>query len=175
MELEATIKNRRSVRSYTDEPVSDEALVKVLEAGRLAPSANNRQPWHFIVVKDPHKRKILSEGKYAKFLTSCPVVIVGCGDKVKSEKWHAIDTTIALENMVLQATSQGLGTCWIGSFNGEDVRKALNVPDNFSVIAMLAVGHPKDTPVRDAILGRSSRRALDEIVSWEEFGKPKTA
>jgi len=171
MELNEAIRIRRSVRSYTDEPVSDEILARVLDAGRLAPSANNRQPWHFIVVKDPETRKTLSEGKYAKFLTACPVVIVGCGDKVRSERWFAIDTTIALENMVLQATTEGLGTCWIGSFSGESVKKALNVPDNYEIVAMLAMGHPKDSPLRDAILGRSSRKNLGEIVSWEAFGK----
>ena len=171
MEIIKTIKNRRSVRSYSDKPISDKALARVLEAGRLAPSANNRQPWHFVVVKDPEKRKTLSEGRYAKFLTRCPVVIVGCGDRVKSEKWHVIDTTIALENMVLQATSEGLGTCWIGSFNGEDVRRLLSIPDNFAVIAMLAVGHPKDGPIRSAPVSRSQRRSSEEIVSWEEFGR----
>ncbi len=173
MEVDDAIRNRRSVRAYADEPVSDEILAKILEAGRVSPSANNRQPWHFIVVKDQEKRKVLSEGKYAKFLTATPVVIVGCGDKVRSEKWRTVDTTIALENMVLQATSEGLGTCWIGSFDGESVRRLLQIPDNLEVVAMLAVGHPKGLRIRDMVIGRS-RKNLGEIVSWEEFGKPKS-
>ncbi len=174
MEVIQAIKNRRSVRSYTEDPVSEEALAQILEAGRLAPSANNRQPWHFIIVKDPSMRKTLSEGMYAKFLKDCPLVIVGCGDRARSEKWFAIDTTIALENMVLKATEEGLGTCWIGSFSNDSVKKALSIPDNYEVVAMLAVGHPKGTPLKDAILGRSSRKNLNEVVSWESFGMQKS-
>ena len=174
MEVSEAIRERRSVRSYRDEDVPEEALATVLEAGRLAPSANNRQPWHFVVVKDAAKREVLSKGRYAKFLVKCPVVIVGCGDKVRSEKWFTVDLSIALENMVLQATSEGLGTCWIGSFSSESVRKLLKIPDNYDVVAMLALGYPKDSPVKDALFGRSSRKSIEEIISWEEFGKPKS-
>ncbi len=172
MDVSDAIRTRRSVRSYSDEPVSDEALARILEAGRASPSANNRQPWHFIVVKDQGRRTVLSEGRYAKFLKDTPVVIVGCGDKVRSEKWYVIDTTIALENMVIQATSEGLGTCWIGSFSGESVKKLLNVPDNFEVVAMLALGHPKGFSIKDALVGRT-RKESTEIVSWEEFGNSR--
>ncbi len=174
MEVSEAIKERRSVRSFREEQVPEEILAKVIEAGRLAPSANNRQPWHFIVVKDSVKREVLSEGKYAKFLTKCPVVIVGCGDKVRSEKWYAVDLAISLENMVIEATSEGLGTCWIGSFSNDSVKNLLKIPENFDVVAMLALGYPKDTPVKDALLGRSSRKRAEEIISWEEFGRPKT-
>lgn len=174
MEVSDAIRERRSVRSFRDQLVPDEILGKVLEAGRLAPSASNRQPWHFIVVKDAVKREALSEGRYAKFLAKCPVVIVGCGDRVRSEKWFPVDLAIALENMVLEATSEGLGTCWIGSFSGESVKKVLKIPEEFEVVAMLAVGYPKDTPVKDALVGRSTRKNIEEITSWEEFGKPRT-
>jgi len=163
MEVSEAIRARRSVRSFRDDPVPDAVLDKVLEAGRVAPSASNRQPWHFIVVKDPARRKALSEGRHAKFLKNCPVVIVGCGDKMRAEEWFMVDVTIALENMVIEATSEGLGTCWIGSFSGKSVRRLLKIPDNFEVVAMLAVGYPKE----------ASRKTIEEITSWEEFGKPK--
>ncbi len=99
---------------------------------------------------------------------------MGCGDKVRSEKWYAVDLAISLENMVIEATSEGLGTCWIGSFSNESVKNLLKIPENFDVVAMLALGYPKDTPVKDALLGRSSRKRAEEITSWEEFGRPRT-
>jgi len=174
MEVSQAIRVRRSVRSFSEDEVPDEILSRMLEAGRLAPSASNRQPWHFIVVKDAAKRSVLSQGRYAKFLTQCPVVIVGCGDKIRSEKWYKVDLAISLQNMVLEATSAGIGTCWIGSFDGTEVRELLKIPINFEVVAMLAVGYPKDGSLRDAILGRSSRSGMEQIVSWEEFGTQRS-
>lgn len=158
------IKKRRSVRKYLDRPVPDEALLRVLEAGRIAPSAMNYQPWHFIVVTDPEARKMVAGGRYAKFLQDCPVVIVGLGDKKKSPEWHAVDVTIALQNMVTQATAEGLGTCWIGSFYEEQVKKALEVPEQYSVVAMIALGYPKDAPD-----GERRTKAMDEITSRDRF------
>ncbi len=149
-------------------------MKRILEAGRLSPSAVNHQPWHFIVVTDPEKRNGLTDGPYAKFLTEPPVVIVGLADKVKSPKWHVVDTTIALQTMVLAATAEGLGTCWIGSFYEDRVRKLLNVPDNFAIVAMLSVGYPRE---KDDGVNRpprvKNRKSLAEITSYEEFGKTK--
>jgi len=174
MEVSEAIRVRRSVRSFSDEPVPSDALAKVLEAGRISPSASNKQPWHFIVVTDEGRRRGLSEGRYAKFLTQCPAVIVGCGDRVRAEKWYKVDVTIALQTMVLQATSEGLGTCWIGSFDGPSVRSLLKIPDNYEVVAMLAVGYPKGFSLKDKLTQSTSRMPMEEIVSWEEFGKPKS-
>jgi nitroreductase len=87
MDVFEAVQNRTSVRAYTDEPVPKDKLERILEAGRLAPSARNTQPWHFIVVTDKEKRKILSKGRYAKFLTQSPVVIVALGDKEASADW----------------------------------------------------------------------------------------
>lgn len=166
--LEA-IKARRSVRSYDSRPVPEDVLATVLEAGRIAPSANNYQPWHFIVVTDPAKRKGLSEGRWAGFLTESPVVIVGCGNKKKSPEWFAVDTTIALQTMVLAATNEGLGTCWIGSFYPDRVAKLLNVPDDFEVVAMLALGYPKDEKdLEPRPVGRR-RKPSEDIISYEQF------
>ena len=170
MEVSEAIRTRRSVRAYDSKPVPDDLITRVLEAGRIAPSASNYQPWHFIVVKDAAKRQVLSEGKYAKFLTESPVVIVGCGDKKTSPKWYVVDTTIALEQMVIAATAEGLGTCWIGSFDEDSVREALSIPERFAVVAMLAVGYPKQKP-GTAIPPTRTRNVkdLDKIVSYEEF------
>ena len=100
----------------------------ILEAGRLAPSAGNIQPWHFIVVRDVEKRKRLSKARWAKFLAEAPVVIVGCGDQRASPRWFHVGVAIAMQNMVLATTGEGLGTCWVGSFN-EEVRELLKIPE----------------------------------------------
>jgi nitroreductase len=144
MDVIEAIMRRRSVRKYDPRPVAEDVLARVLEAGRLAPSASNIQPWHFIVVKDQALREKLTDGRWAKFLKDSPVVIVGCGDTKASPEWHVVDTTIALTHMVLAATAEGLGTCWIGSFFEDKVKEALDIPGHMTVVAMLAVGYPAD-------------------------------
>jgi nitroreductase len=172
METLDAIQMRRSVRAYDPRPVPEEVLEKVLEAGRIAPSASNRQPWHFIVVTDPEKRKALSGGPYAKFLVDTPAVIVGCGDVKTSPEWHDVDVTIALTQMVLAATAEGLGTCWIGSLYEDKVKKALNIPERYKVVAMLAVGFPRDKMDLKASLPKArNRKPMKEIVSREEYGR----
>jgi len=171
MDVIDAMKARRSVRAYEPKQIPDEVLSSILEAGRLAPSASNSQPWHFIIVKDSEKRRVLSEGRYAHFLTQSPVVIVGCGDTKKSPKWCVVDVTIALQQMVLAATNEGLGTCWIGSFDEDSVRKCLGVPGDWKIVAMLAVGYAENKLDLRALLGRSkNRKPLEEISSTDEFG-----
>ena len=144
MDVFEAIQERRSIRNYQDKPVEREKLERILEAGRLAPSAKNVEPWHFIAVTDAQKRKALSGGTWAKFLSQSPLVIVACGDKKASPDWYAIDVALAVENMVLTAVSEGLGTCCVGSFSEKDVKALLKVPENFEVLVMLAVGYPSD-------------------------------
>jgi nitroreductase len=173
MEVFEAIRKRHSVRSYLPDEVSSEKLEKILEAARLAPSAGNIQPWHFIVVTDQQKRKRLSKGRYAKFLVESPVVLVGCGDKKASPNWHTVDTAIAMQNMVLTATSEGLATCWIGSFYENQVKKLLSIPERFRVIALLAVGYRREKlELASKVLHFFRRKKnLQKIVSVEEFGK----
>jgi nitroreductase len=141
MDAFEAIQKRRSVRSYESTPVPKETMAKLLEAARIVPSANNTQPWHFIVVTSSEKRKELSKGTYAKFLANVPVVIVACGDMQVSSDWYAVDTSLGLENMILAATGEGLGTCCVSSFDEGQVKKLLGIPENFGVIALLAVGY----------------------------------
>jgi nitroreductase len=170
--FEAT-QQRRSIRNYQDKPVEREKLERILEAGRLAPSAKNLEPWHFIAVTDPGKRKGLSGGTWAKFLTQSPLVIVACGDKKASPDWYAIDVALAVENMVLVATSLGLGTCCVGSFNEKDVKTALKIPENFEVLVMLAVGYPGNhMDLSSKLLNIvRKRKSLSDVASEEEYGK----
>lgn len=104
------------------------------------------------------------------------MVIVGCGDKESAPKWYTVDTTITLENMVIAATGEGIGTCWIGSFDERKVKDLLKIPDGYSVVALLALGYPKeklDLTRLDTHLVRHKKK-LEEITSSEEFGRPLT-
>ena len=173
MDVFEAVQERRSIRAYQDKPVPREKLERILEAARLAPSARNAEPWHFIAVTDAEKRKALSRGIYAKFLVQAPLVIVACGDKKASPDWYAIDVALAVENMVLTATSEGLGTCCVGSFSEKDVKAIVNVPENFEVLLLLAVGYAKekvDLSSKFLQLMRK-RKILSEVASEEEFGK----
>ena len=174
MDVFEAVQQRKSIRSYQDKPIAHETLERILEAARLSPSAVNRQPWHFIVVTEKAKRKALSRGAFAKFLIQAPVVIVACGDKKASPDWYAVDTSLAVENMVLTAVNEALGTCCVGSFNDADVKMVLNIPNNFEVLVMIAVGYPKEkVDISSKLLGMvRKRKNLSEVVSEEEFGKP---
>jgi len=174
MDVFEAIQERRSIRAYQDMPVPSEKLEKILEAARLAPSARYAEPWHFIAVTDKETRKILSKGRYAKFCAEAPLVIVACGDKKASPDWYAVDVSLAVENMVLTAQSEGLGTCCVGSFDEAEVKQTVKVPDNYEVIVMLAVGYPRgklDVGSKLLHLARP-RKSLSDVVSEEAFGKP---
>jgi nitroreductase len=168
------IQERRSIRSYIDKPIEREKMEKILEAARLAPSARNTEPWHFIAVTNAEKRKALSKGLYAKFVAQAPLVIVACGDKKASSDWYAVDVSLAVENMVLTAISEGLGTCCVGSFNEREVKELLKIPNNYEVIVMLTIGYAGEKLDLSSKLLRlvRSRKTLSEVASEDVFGKP---
>ena len=158
------ILSRRSIRRYEGKEIPKDVLDKILEAGRQAPSAANRQPWHFIVVTDSEIKKELSKGMFNRFIKDAPVTIIGCahGDLIAG-KWSVIGTTIAMQNMVLAAWAMGVGSCWIGDFNEERVKKLLNVPDDLNIVALISFGYPleKPRPVK--------KKPLEEIVGFNKF------
>lgn len=173
MDALVTIMKRKSIRSYVQTPVQDEALSKIVEAARSAPSAGNIQPWHFIIVKDKEKRVRIAKGcRYGKFLSESPVVIIGCGDKKASPRWYAVDTSIALEHIVLAATALGLGTCWIGMFNEEDIHEMVNLPEDYKIIALIALGYPrKKVDLWGKILhALRPKKKLEDTFSLEIYG-----
>jgi nitroreductase len=155
------IYSRRSIRRYTKDPVPDEVVKKILEAGRLAPSANNAQPWHFIVVTDPKLKEALSHGRWNWFIKDSAFTVVGCGNK--NNKWSTIDVTIALQNMVIAAEAQGIGSCWVGDFNEEEVKELLGIPESIRVICLVAFGYPAEKP------SPRSKKSLEEIVHYNSF------
>ncbi len=175
MEVLEAVRARRSVRSYRPDPVPDEALSRLLEAARLAPSAMNYQPWRFIVVKSQEKKdRIARSGAFGRFLSQAPVAIVACGDR--GSKYYVHDTCIALEHIVLAATSEGLGSCWIVSYDEETVKRLLKIPDRFSVVAIVSLGYPADSGdlVGSFLHFFRPKKRLLEIAFAEEFGRPLT-
>lgn len=164
MDVFDAIKSRRSIRKYKQEPIPTEKLEAILEAARLAPSAANRQPWRFIIVQDPDRKKALAEAANNQtFLKDAAAIIAAVGDPDVSARWFEKDTMIALEHMVLAATALGYGTCWIGAFNEDTIKNLLKIPQKSKVVALLPIGVPAETPVP------RPRKQIPEIFFKEEW------
>ena len=184
MDFHETIRRRRSVRKYSDQSVPAEVITRCLEAARLAPSWRNGQPWRFIVVRDRETIQRLVRANWLGgvvnlWLKDVPVVIVACaearasGDK-GDQLYYLVDVAIALEHVVLAATAEGLGTCWIGGFSEDKVRDVLGIPDHIRVVAMTPLGYPADGRGlydRLAFVGKRHwhRKPLSEIVRYEKW------
>ena len=172
MDVFEAVKKRHSTRAYELTSVPEEKLNRILEAARLAPSAGNVQPWHFIIVKNREKRETLAKGgRYARFLAESPIVIVGCGDQKASPNWYVVDVAIAMQNMVLTATGEGLGTCWVASFSEDRVKRLLKIPDNLRVVALITVGYQREKLDIGAKVLHFVRRkkTLEKIISFDEY------
>ncbi len=152
MDVLEAIRTRRSIRSYLPRPVEEDKLAQILEAARLAPSANNRQDWKFIVVRESARRKKLVEPcNNQAFIADAPVVIVACTTDAKRTmrsgyQCAAVDVTIAVDHLTLVATALGLGTCWIGAFEAKKVAAALDLPPDVVPVHILPLGYPAETP-----------------------------
>lgn len=160
-----TIEARRSIRRFKSDPIPPATLRKILEAGRLSPSAGNRQPYKLLVVTDQKIREEMSKGRYNHFIKDAPVVIVGCnhtGDDF-SRKWSVVDTTIALEHIVLAAWSLGVGSCWIGDFSLPRLRELLDIPQGYEVVCQIALGYPAEVPEE------RKKKAFEEVVCYDRF------
>jgi nitroreductase len=167
MDVVEAIKTRRSIRKYKHTAVEDQKIMDCLEAARWAPSANNSQPWQFIVVKDPETRKRLADiHRYGKFMAESPVVIAFLADPKRDPNFYHGDGALAVQNFMLAAHSLGLGTCWMGVINTEfeqPIKNLLGVPEGLVVLCTVSVGYP------DERAGRS-RRPLKEMLHWERYG-----
>ncbi len=148
-ELIDTIYSRRSIRRYTEEPVSEEQIKTLLEAAMAAPSASNRKPWHFVVVTERETLDRLAEAhKYAKMLHGAPVCISVCGDQSVSERFWVQDCSAATENLLLAATALGLGAVWCGVYPShervEAMSKILGIEAPVVPLNIIAIGHPAE-------------------------------
>ncbi len=159
------ILSRRSIRRYEDKNVSEEVLQQILEAGRQAPSAANKQPIRFVVVKDHDILKNLCDTLLSRFVKYAPLAIVGCADTTSllTGKWAVVDAAIAMQNMVIAAWALGIGSCWIGACNEEKVKELLKIPDKWKVVALLTFGYPAEqaTPRK--------KKQLTELFNFNSF------
>jgi nitroreductase len=169
MEIATALRERRSVRSFDNRDVEEEKLTMVLEAGRLSPSAVNRQEWKFIVVRSGDKRRKLADAACGQsFVGQAPVVLVACATESRAimtcgQPAYTVDVSIAFAYMILQACELGLGACWIGAFREDEVKELLAIPEHIRVVAMSPLGYPTHkSPPRP-------RKALAEIVCFEEY------
>jgi nitroreductase len=175
------IRIRRSIRRYLDKPVEDVKITQLIESARLAPSGDNSQPWHFIVIKSELIRNKLAEvSKNQKWMLTAPVFIA-CVADIRSRinddreislnenspllelKWIIRDTAIAAEHIVLEANNLGLGTCWVAWFVQEEVRSILNIPDDKYVVGILTLGYANEFPEA------RPRKKLEEMIHYESW------
>lgn len=173
MEFIDLAKKRYSVRSYLPKQIDDGKLFKVLEAGRVAPSAVNIQPWHFVVLRDEESKNKIYPAYRREWLKEAPVIIVVCGDHSVSWKrsdgkdYCDVDISITVDHMTLQAAELELGTCWVCNFDKNKVSGALNLPKQVEPIVILPLGYPADTV--DVERHSQKRKPLDSILHLERF------
>lgn len=169
MDVMTAIRTRRSIRAFKDQPIEDEKLNIVLEAGRLAPSARNLQEWKYVVVKDKALReKLVNAANGQRFVGQAPAVIVACSVKSDhvmpcGELSYPIDVAISVDHITLAAVEQGLGTCWIGAFKQDEVKKLLGIPEEVRVVVLLPIGYPDISPAP------RPRKSMEEIVAYNRW------
>jgi nitroreductase len=175
-----SIEDRRSIRKYKSTPVSEKQMTAILESARQAPSGSNTQPWHFIVVKDDaSRREIASVSHNQRWMLTAPIFIacvadmrsrVPGGEIAIDEESPAFelkqiirDTAIAIEHLILEATNQGLGTCWVAWFTQAEIRRVLGLPGDKFVVAVITVGYAEENP------SPRKRKKMAEIVHYEKW------
>lgn len=169
--LLALLKGRRSIRRYRPDPVPEEMVEQLLEAGRWAPSASNRQPWAFVVVRDEAIRREVAQHAAYYFIrwahvSEAPLLIVLCGDarnRIYRQFLHE-DVGLAGSQIMLQAKALGLGTCWIGALDRKAIAGILRLPDHLEIVGLLTVGFPAEEPPSPP------RKPLAEIVHYDVYG-----
>ena len=175
------VKARQSVRKYLDKPVDREKIERCLEAARLAPSANNSQPWSFIVVEDPRLKDAVARNTFDKLISfnrfslQAPVLILiiserpsffsRIGSAIKDKQFSLIDIGITAEHFCLQATEEGLGTCMLGWFNEKGVKALLNISPSKRVELIITMGYPESNQIRP-----KKRKSIDQIRSYNSYG-----
>lgn len=169
MEFFELVKKRYSVRAYQSKPVEDEKIKKVLEAACIAPTAANRQPFRFIVIHTQGKESELQQIYRPAWFYQAPIVICACAlpdeawSRNDGKNYSEVDTTIAMDHLILAAADQGLGTCWIAAFDPEAVREALGLPEGVEPIAFTPLGYPADEPKP------KRRKTVSDIIRYERW------
>jgi nitroreductase len=167
MDFSELIQRRYSVRAYKPDPVEEEKLAQVLEAARLAPTAANRQPFQFIVIRTAGREAELERIYGRAWFTQAPLVICACG--IPSQGWVRgsdgknytdVDVAIVMDHLILAAADLGLGTCWVAAFNPTAAREVLGLPDGVEPIAFTPLGYPADEP------RPKKRKPLSDLVRY---------
>lgn len=173
MDVFEAITQRRSIRTYKKQDLPEGTVEKLMEAARLAPSAGNVQPWEFVVATSPNTKRNLSLAAYGqKDLEEASIVIVVCANQKRAQESYRErgktlycfqDTAAAIQNIMLTACSLGLGSCWIGAFKEDQIKKVINCPKDLKPIALIPIGYPNEAPLA------RSRRPISEIMHKETF------
>ena len=170
MDIFECIENRRSIRKFEKCEISDKEITKILKAGAAAPSACNIQPWKFIVIKDENIKNLIVESSVKQtFIADASVVIAiianlkEAGKKYEKrgrELYSIQDTAAAVQNMMLASYALGYGTCWIGAFDENEIKKILKLKEEERPMAILPIGKPSENPVKP------KKKNLEEIVEY---------
>lgn len=166
------VKQRTSVRDFSGQAIGKEKLDYILETARLAPSACNLQPWSFLIIEGKENVEKLSKAYDRDWFRTAPVCIVACGNhneswKRKDGKDHCdIDIAIAVTHIIMAATEQGLGTCWVCNFDKDICVATLNLPAHMEPIAIIPIGYPANPDIFST--NEKKRKTMNEIVTWTE-------
>ena len=170
MDVYEAIRTRKSVRAYLDRPVEEEKLKRIFEAVRLAPSARNEQEWRFVAVRDREVReRIAVDAAGQPFIGTAPVLLACCAETDPrvmrcGQLAYPIDVAIAMDHLTLAAAAEGLGTCWIGAFDEELVKRMLGIPAAVRVVELMPLGYPVDASPEP-----KSRFATGMILRFEKW------
>lgn len=162
METFTAITKRRSIRQYTGDPIPKEDLEKIIDAARMAPSGNNKQPWHFVVVSS--KDIIQKLSKAADWSAKAGAMIAVVMDP--ASKYWVEDGSAAIENILLAATALGYGSCWLEGYtkpHEAEFKLLLNIPQHLRLLTLIPVGVPVNWPEP------KNKKSLAEILHWESF------
>jgi nitroreductase len=166
MDTFETIRTVLAVRSYQKKPIPPEIIRRIVDAGRLTGSGKNRQPWHFVVVRDPET--IVRLGALTQTGPYIPGAAAAVVVAIEQDNFALSDASRAIQSMILTAWSEGVGSNWVGFFGLDAVRSLLGIPDNLDVLAVLPFGYPAEARTGN----KKNRKPLDKVAHRERFGIP---
>ena len=184
MEFIDVMKSRYSCRNYSSQEIEPEVWEEILDAGRFAPSAQNRQPWRYIIINDKEIIKKIAfhsvVGTINFFIKDAPTIIVACGDtkaslRFNKQEYYLVDVAISFQQMMLAAWNHGIGTCWLAAFDEIQLKKLLGLPSHYRVVGLSPFGYPKDKSLYGKfvsfIAGSEKRKDKKEIFFYNLYNK----
>jgi nitroreductase len=179
MEFSELMKLRHSCRNYSDEQIEPEILDEIIEAGRIAPSAQNKQPWRYVIVNDKELIKKIAfhsiVGTVNYFIKDAPIIVLACADtksalKFNGQEYYLVDVAISFSQMMLAGWNRGIGSCWLAAFDEVALKKLLNLPEHIRIVGLSPFGYPKDknfyAKIVSFVAGSHSRKDKKEILIY---------